>query len=224
MPFTKGHKINLGKKYSEERKRNMSLGHKNQVPWHKGKVGVYSEETRRKMGLAASKRLLGKKQSPELIEKRRLGMLGHFVSKETRKKISIAKIGSKLSEETKRKISEANKGMKGYWFGKKMSEETKRKLILVNTGKKLSDKTKEKLKNNIKIANERILKEIKEFESQGFRCVPTGGKVRPDFIAIKDNKVFAVEVEYQRPPNYSKYTNEAKLFFDDIIWILRRRK
>ena len=89
-------------------------------------------------------------------------------------------------------------------------------------GKKLSDETKKKLKMNIEKVNERKLKEIKEFENQGFRCIPTGGKVRPDFIAIKDNKVFAVEVEYDIP-NYSKYTKEAKLFFDDIIWIFRKR-
>ena len=95
---------------------------------------------------------------------------------------------------------------------------------MANLGKKLSEETKKKLSKNIIKVNDRILKEIKEYQENGYRCVPTGGKVRPDFIAIKEGKVLAVEVEYGSNPNYSKYTEKDRLFFDDVVWIIRRRK
>ena len=47
--------------------------------------------------------------------------------------------------------------------------------------------------------------------------------VIPDFIAIKDNKVFAVEVEYNKP-RYEKYTDDIRKYYDDVIWILRNKK
>ena len=170
---------------------------------HTTNIGSHhSEETRAKM----SKSMRGKKRSAK-----------------ARKNISLGKMGIKLSEEHKKKISDSMKGARGYWFGKKLSEETKQKLRVANTGKKLSDETKRKCAMNVEKLNERILKEIREFENQGFRCVPVGGKVRPDFIAIKDSKVFAVEVEYGIP-NYAKYTAEAKVFFDDIMWIIRKKR
>lgn len=148
---------------------------------------------------------------------------GYKHTEEAKMKMSKSRMGKRISEETKKKLSDASKGEKGYWFGRKLSEETKRKISLATKGKKLSEEVKKKCAMNVEKVNERILKEIKEFEVQGFRCVPTGGKVRPDFIAIKGDKVFAVEVEYGTP-NYLKYTDEAKLFFDDVIWIIRRRK
>ena len=55
----------------------------------------------------------GKKQPPEMVEKRRQSMIGREVSEETRRKISEANMGSKPTM-----------GMKG----KKHSEETKEKL------------------------------------------------------------------------------------------------
>ena len=60
-----------------------------------------------------------------------------------------------------------------------------------------------------------IKQEIAEYEKQEFRCIDLS-KVIPDFIAIKDKKVYAVEIELHSP-NYDKY-NENK-FYDDIIWI-----
>ena len=167
---------------------------------------------------------IGRKHSEETKKKIGATKVGKSRPLEMRKKLSLLKTGSKLSEETKRKISESMRGRNGYWFGKKLSEETKSKLRVANFGKKLSEETKKKLTKNIVKVNERILKEIKEYQENGYRCVPTGGKVRPDFIAIKDGKVLAVEVEYGSNPNYSKYTEEDKLFFDDVVWIIRRRK
>ena len=68
----------------------------------------------------------------------------------------------------------------------------------------------------------RVLKEAEELKKQGFRVIPIAMKCIPDIIAIKDNKVFAVEVEYNKP-NYAKYTDEIRQFYDDIIWILKKK-
>ena len=77
-----------------------------------------------------------------------------------------------------------------------------------------------------KIGKERhdnaINEQINDFTSQGFRVIPIGKNrdIKPDFIAIKDNKVYAVEVELSSKPDYDKY-NGIK-YFDDIYWILIR--
>lgn len=159
-----------------------------------------------------------------------------------------------MNQETKKKISETmkRKGLKPpvshYWLGKKRvnSKEAIQKLIEnaktnPNYGmknKSHSEKSRQKmsvskLKNpvrywldkketSVSIGYQRILDEIPELEKQGFRCIPIG-KVIPDIIAIKDDKIFAVEVE-RGTPNYAKYTDVIKNYYDDIIWILRKRQ
>lgn len=47
---------NKGKKHSEKAKRKVSKANKGKIPWNKGKTGIYSEETRRKMSEAAKRR------------------------------------------------------------------------------------------------------------------------------------------------------------------------
>ena len=42
-------------------------------------------------------------------------------------------------------------------------------------------------------------------------------------IAVKDGKIFAVEVEYGRP-NYAKYDEEMRSRVDDVIWLLRKQE
>lgn len=66
-----------GRKHTDESKRKMSLSHKGQIPWNKGKVGIYSEET------------LSKMKRPKSMEHRR--------------KISIAKL-EKSEEATRKRI------------------------------------------------------------------------------------------------------------------------
>ncbi len=104
MPFTKGHKINVGRKFSKESRRRMSLAQMG----NKNNLGKYlSEETKRKISEfhKGNKYALGYKNT-----------LGLKFSKETRAKMSAAKkgnkytLGNKLSEEHKRKISEGNLG------------------------------------------------------------------------------------------------------------------
>ena len=104
------------------------------------------------------------------------------------------------------------KGQVGYWKGKKRyyknPEERARKIsknAKLNPnfgmkGKKATEEHKKHLRESHKhhkasnIAYLRILNEVPELEKQGFRCIPIG-KVIPDIIAIKDNKVYAIEIE-----------------------------
>lgn len=52
--------------YSEETRKKMALGRKNKVPWNKGKTGIYSEETKKSI----SEKLKGRKIPKEEIIKR----------------------------------------------------------------------------------------------------------------------------------------------------------
>ena len=61
-----------------------------------------------------------------------------------------------------------------------------------------------------------LLEEVAKLEAQGFRCIPLV-KVLPDAIAIKDGKVYAVELE-TFSPDYDKYQKVD--FYDDVIWIV----
>lgn len=119
-----------------------------------------------------------------------------------------SRLGKHMPEEAKRKISQFN-------LGKKHSKETRRKISESNKGKGDS---------SLRLCYQRILREIPELEKQGFKCIPVGHKVTPDLIGIKDGKVYAIEVEYTktRKPNYAKYTDEIKNYYDDVIWILRK--
>ncbi len=86
-----------GMKYkpmSEEGRRNISLSQVGHTPWNKGKTGIYSEETLRKIG-EAGKLQKGKKKKP--------------LSEDTKRKISIVNMGKKLTAEQKKKISEKMK-------------------------------------------------------------------------------------------------------------------
>jgi hypothetical protein len=67
----------------------------------------------------------------------------------------------------------------------------------------------------------RILEEARKLEEQGFRVIPITNVI-PDIIAIKNGKVFAVEVEYGSCPDYTKYDDTRyRQFFDDVMWIIR---
>lgn len=128
---------NAGKHHSEEAKRKISEGHKGQIPWNKGKTGVYSEETRRKIGEASARR---------------------EITEETRKKMSEANKGKNVSEETRKKISEATKGRIPWNKGKHLSDEHKRRIgdakkgqVPWNKGKTgvYSEETKRKMRENL---------------------------------------------------------------------------
>ena len=127
--FQKGHKINSGRKQTEEHIRKISkarMGQKNSL----GRECL--EETKRKLSIANK----GQKRSEEVKRKMRenhLGTKGYKHSEKTKQKISKATKGKKRSEETKKRISEGHKGQiawnKGFlgekshsWMGGKSFE------------------------------------------------------------------------------------------------------
>lgn len=148
-------------------------------------------------------------------------------TEQARAKISKALIGRVLSNETRRKISNSIKGENHHAFGTHLSEETRKK-ISIGIRKSFTEEIRRKMstkamgRQSYKIGYENILKEIPELEKQGFRCIPIG-KVIPDIVAVKDNKVYAIEIE-RGIPDYKKYTDEIRSYYDDIIWILRKKE
>ena len=99
-----------------------------------GIIGMkHSEETKRKIGIASSKR----RYSDETKKKHYEYHIGRKLSDETKKKISDSNKGRKLSDETKKKISDSNKG-------KKYSEEIKLKMSISRKGKKRGPYIKKK--------------------------------------------------------------------------------
>jgi very-short-patch-repair endonuclease len=92
---------------TEKMRENMSKSHIGKAPWNKGKIGIYTKETIKKMSLSKK----GKHFSPNTEFKKGL----HYsVDTEFKK-------GHKMSEEEKRKFIESRKGYRH-------SEETKRKM------------------------------------------------------------------------------------------------
>lgn len=143
---------------------------------------------------------------------------GKHHSEETKRKIAERRRGTTASVETKLKMSKAHKG-------RIHNKEWVQKVANAIRGRKHSEESKQKMSNSAKILFQRtytrILQEIPELEKQGFRCVPIG-KVVPDIIAIKNNKLYAIEIEYSEP-KYEKYDkNNYKNYFDDVIWIIKK--
>lgn len=102
MVFQKGNKINLGRKFPKEHCENISKAKKGNTPWNKGKKGIYSKETLKKMSKA------------------RKGCVSTFKgkhhTKESKAKLRLQHLGMKYSEEVNIK-----KGLKGEnnpaWLG-----------------------------------------------------------------------------------------------------------
>ena len=111
-----------------------------------------------------------------------------------------------------------NKGRKGTF---QHTEEYKKKMSQIMNNPVLKERIREKCKKSIDNHFQEVLKLKKEFEEQGFRFIPFV-KVIPDAIIIKNNQIFAVELEFSNP-NYNKYFPEIKQFYDDIIWIIKKR-
>jgi group I intron endonuclease len=109
---------------------------------------------------------LGKKQSPEAIEKHRLSMIGHETSSETIERIKQAHLstGHKPSpeaieaarqvnlgrEKTPEELEKLRLAMLGnkHGLGKKQSPETIAKRVAANTGKKRSPEQRERMRQS----------------------------------------------------------------------------
>ena len=152
--ITDGGDGHYGQKFTEEHKQKISatLKQKHQIPWNKGKTGIYSEETRYRMGAGTRGKSgvnLGRKMPP--------------VSEETRKKLSESLKGKNTwskgsirgpySEEHREKISKALKGKrKGIPLGER-PEDVKQKISKGRMGQKWVCKPWEQPKQ---IPNDRI--------------------------------------------------------------------
>jgi len=158
---------------SEETKKKMSVIMKGKVPWNKGKTGVYSEdsikkmkgrvvseETKKMMSAYAKNRTIEHKM--KIVKARK----DYKHSEKTKKKISLAKKGEKRSEEHVKQMSETTKK----WFennihpmkGKKLSKERVKQMSEVRKGelnhffgKKHSKETRKKLSEIGKVIQNR---------------------------------------------------------------------
>jgi hypothetical protein len=99
------------------------------------------------------------------------------------------------------------------------------------SGRKLPTEHKDNIRKGVKEAlkNHRHDKAVDEqidiFKSDGFRCIRTDKKPIPDFIAIKDGKAFAVEVEFDIRHKLGKYKdNDPNTAYADVIWIIKKGK
>lgn len=142
---------------SDEVRKHISERQIGRVPWNKGKTGIYSDETLKKMSKASKGRTYKKRRtfSPEArqnISKSKQGQnhpnYGKHLSPETRQKISEAQKGKKRkphSPETRNRIAESNKttkrspeyrqrvreattGEKNPFYGKRHSPESRKKM------------------------------------------------------------------------------------------------
>ena len=104
---------------------------KGYVPWNKGKHGIYSEETKKKMSLAST----GRYHTEET--KRKIGNANRnkIPSKETIKKLSESHKGKHPSEATRKKMSESHSGEKHPLFGKHLTKELRKKMSEKKKGK-----------------------------------------------------------------------------------------
>jgi transposase len=100
--------------------------------------------------------------------------------------------------------------------------EVRNKIRLAKVGKPLPKYAKNRYIIISKLNHkEAVLAESKNLETQGFRCIPLIDVI-PDIIAIKRGKVYAVEVETGKSPDYTKY--EKIDYYDDVFWIIIRRE
>lgn len=135
--------------------------------------------------------------------------------------------GKKMSLKLRQKLSQSHKGKKlSYETRKKMSKTHKeRGTGLWMIGRKDSIETRLKKKDNHKKAFAIILEQIDRLEKSGYRCFPVDHCATPDIVAIKNGKVYAIEVEKGNrtiSDIYEKYQLTEK-YFDDIICLTLNR-
>ena len=86
-----------GRKHSDESKRKISLSHKGQIPWNKGKVGIYSEETllkmKRQKSMEHKRRLsLSRLEKFRRIASERILKFNYDISVDGRKRVAFGEI------------------------------------------------------------------------------------------------------------------------------------
>lgn len=143
LPMPEEQKIRISKTlmghgHSEETRKRISEGLKGNIPYNKGKKGLYkcSEESKLKHRNA----MKGRVRSEEHKKNLSIALKGRKVSKETRLKISEIQTGRKLTEQWKNNIGKALKGFKH-------TEESKENMRLSQTGRpKHTEESKSKIR------------------------------------------------------------------------------
>ena len=70
--------------------------------------------------------------------------------------------------------------------------------------------------------NKATMEELAKFEKEGFRVIPLINKPWPDAILLKDNMVYAMELQFgHSPADFQKYAGTG--IYDDVVWILVRQ-
>ena len=141
---------NTGFKHTEESKRKMSENKKGNESWHKGKTGVYSEETLRHWSEVRKGRSapwnLGRKLTDEQKQKISEFHTGRKHSEEVKRHLSELNKGKTLSDEHRQKISKSLKGHPGALTGIPCPEGRKQKISKTLMGHVVTEETKEKLR------------------------------------------------------------------------------
>jgi hypothetical protein len=134
---------------------------------------------------------IGRKLSPEHIEKMRQANKNKIISIETREKLVFNWLGKTHSESTRDKLRKAN-------LGKKHSDETKEKMRLSKIGKKASEETKLKMSESRKgeknpnfgrVFDEEIRKNMAKAQLGRKHSDETKKKMRDSKIGITYKKV-----------------------------------
>ena len=121
--------------FTEEQKKNLSEKHKGLIPWNKGKHGIYSEETLKKIGERDHKSYwteeLRKLQS-EKLKGRPSPNKGKITSEETKQKISKSVKESFDRNNTREKLSKILKGKSSWNKGIKTGPRPEHSQIMKN--------------------------------------------------------------------------------------------
>ena len=129
-------KASKGKPKTKAHKLALSIAGKGNIPWNKGKVGIYSKEYRNKISQNKKEFF---RSNPEAKEHLRQLNLGKTIPEETRNKISKTTRGKPKTEKTRKAMSLAALGKKKKPFTeehkRKMSESRKLYIERVRNGK-----------------------------------------------------------------------------------------